>query len=196
MTKNTKENTRQVILNHAYRLFYQKGYHATGMEELMRAAQVHKGSVYYHFKDKKAILLSVINELMSENLKTVYLPLQSSEDRLKTLFQILQFDESFDFQHGCALNNFVQEMSPLDNEVAIALKKIYRQLEGYFIFALQDQTNLEQHELESLAKTLVAGVEGGLMAAKSAQDGSHYFQVLECLYQLTTSYLNAACDRR
>jgi len=47
--------TKKRILFEATRLFAQKGYAATSIREICRAAGVNKPSVYYHFGDKKSL---------------------------------------------------------------------------------------------------------------------------------------------
>lgn len=53
------------ILHAATTLFSQKGYDATGVNEIAKAAQVNKALIYYYFENKGAILDSLIHSLMS-----------------------------------------------------------------------------------------------------------------------------------
>lgn len=49
----TMNNTREKILNTATRLFYKKGYHATGLNLIIKESGAPKGSLYYHFPNGK-----------------------------------------------------------------------------------------------------------------------------------------------
>lgn len=50
----------------ARRLFAEPGYHATATEDLVRAAGVTRGALYYHFEDKRALFCAVAEQLEDE----------------------------------------------------------------------------------------------------------------------------------
>ncbi|MCS7198537.1 MAG: TetR/AcrR family transcriptional regulator [Candidatus Bipolaricaulota bacterium] len=58
-----KELTRGRILDAAEKLFAQKGFHETAMEEIVRAAKVSKGGVYFHFPSKEALFFALLDKL-------------------------------------------------------------------------------------------------------------------------------------
>lgn len=60
-----KKNLRQIILEHAFELFYEKGYDDTTISDIIERADVARGSFYYHFKGKEELLNS-ISELLDE----------------------------------------------------------------------------------------------------------------------------------
>jgi AcrR family transcriptional regulator len=56
----SKERTRQRLLTEAQRLFRERGYAATSLEQIAEAAEVTKGAIYGHFASKEDLLLSAI----------------------------------------------------------------------------------------------------------------------------------------
>jgi AcrR family transcriptional regulator len=54
------EQTRQRILDGAYRLFRQKGYARVSMDEIADGTDVTKRTLYYHFESKDALLGAVL----------------------------------------------------------------------------------------------------------------------------------------
>lgn len=58
-----KMTTRKKILAAALTLFSEKGYDATGVDELAELAGVKGPAIYYHFKGKEAILDGIIGML-------------------------------------------------------------------------------------------------------------------------------------
>jgi AcrR family transcriptional regulator len=65
------ESTRRAICRAARRLFGRKGYAASSLAELVRAAKVTTGAVYHHFGDKKGLFRAVAEEVEAEILKRV-----------------------------------------------------------------------------------------------------------------------------
>src|SRR5580692_917811 len=56
----SKERTRQRLLTEAQRLFRQRGYAATSLEQIAEAAEVTKGAIYGHFDSKEDLMLSAL----------------------------------------------------------------------------------------------------------------------------------------
>jgi AcrR family transcriptional regulator len=56
----SKERTRQRLLGQAQRLFRERGYAATSLEQIAEAAEVTKGAIYGHFASKEDLMLSAI----------------------------------------------------------------------------------------------------------------------------------------
>lgn len=56
----SKARTRQRILAEAQRLFRERGYAATSLEQISAAADVTKGAIYGHFASKEDLLLSAV----------------------------------------------------------------------------------------------------------------------------------------
>ena len=53
--KKTKEN----ILNAALKLFAEKGYHGTSINDIAKAANISKGLAYNYFESKKQIIEAI-----------------------------------------------------------------------------------------------------------------------------------------
>jgi AcrR family transcriptional regulator len=56
----SKERTRQRLLAEAQRLFRDRGYAATSLEQIAEAAEVTKGAIYGHFASKEDLMLSAL----------------------------------------------------------------------------------------------------------------------------------------
>jgi AcrR family transcriptional regulator len=54
------EGQREMILAHAAHLFARRGYPATSMNEVADACKLSKASLYYYYRDKYALLLSIV----------------------------------------------------------------------------------------------------------------------------------------
>lgn len=57
---NKGERTREAIIEAAYALFVQQGYHGTSMRRIAQAADLALGGIYNHFDSKEALFKAVI----------------------------------------------------------------------------------------------------------------------------------------
>jgi TetR/AcrR family fatty acid metabolism transcriptional regulator len=58
-----KEATRQRLLDAAELVFAEKGYHGAGVDDIIRASDSSKGGFYFHFPNKQAIFLALVDAL-------------------------------------------------------------------------------------------------------------------------------------
>jgi TetR/AcrR family transcriptional regulator, lmrAB and yxaGH operons repressor len=65
----SKMNTREKILTTAAFLFQKNGYHATGLNEIIKESATPKGSLYYHFPNGKEELAAATIKLMGDTIK-------------------------------------------------------------------------------------------------------------------------------
>lgn len=64
-----KMNTREKILTTAAFLFQKNGYHATGLNEIIKESATPKGSLYYYFPNGKEELLAATIKLMGDKIQ-------------------------------------------------------------------------------------------------------------------------------
>lgn len=64
------ERRKQDLLNIAYRMFIEKGYENTSVDDIITEAGIAKGTYYYYFESKEATLEAVI-EMMIEKAENV-----------------------------------------------------------------------------------------------------------------------------
>ncbi|PLX85705.1 MAG: hypothetical protein C0617_03220 [Desulfuromonas sp.] len=90
-----KRETRKAILEAALRLFSEKGFEGTSMEELARAAGVGKGTIYGYFKAKDDIFLAYCEEEVEYAFQTLAETLDPEAPLLEQLMTL--FMSQFDF---------------------------------------------------------------------------------------------------
>ena len=66
----SKERTRQRLLAEAQRLFRERGYAATSLEQIAEAAEVTKGAIYGHFDSKEDLMLSALEAAPAPDYST------------------------------------------------------------------------------------------------------------------------------
>lgn len=57
-----KEKTRRRIMDAARTMFARKGFDATNVSDIVGKIKMSQGTFYYHFEDKKAVLLEMLGE--------------------------------------------------------------------------------------------------------------------------------------
>src|SRR5208282_4645152 len=82
---------RQEILRTAARLFQQRGYDATSMNDVAAALKLSKGGLYHHFQSKDEILYEIMNHAMEITEERVLNPVRGiadPEERLRALIRL------------------------------------------------------------------------------------------------------------
>ena len=62
------ERRKQELLKIAYRMFIEKGYENTSIDEIIAEAGIAKGTYYYYFESKEATLEAVIDMMIEEEV--------------------------------------------------------------------------------------------------------------------------------
>ena len=89
-----EQKQRQQLLNAAWKLFYEKGYQDTTLDDILKEAHCSKGRFYFYFH-AKAELLDSMYELFDEKYEEFY---QSIDPTLGSFEQLLSLNRfMFDF---------------------------------------------------------------------------------------------------
>lgn len=91
----SKAQTRQRLLEEAERLFKERGYAATSLEQIADAADVTKGAIYGHFSSKEDLLLSAIEAAPTPDFgSALYDQSRPARERLAEFGRDMAVDES------------------------------------------------------------------------------------------------------
>ena len=91
MSRENLADSRQEILRTAARLFQQRGYDATSMNDVAAALKLSKGGLYHHFESKDEILFNLMDHAMAVTQQRVIDPVRSvadPEERLRKLIRL------------------------------------------------------------------------------------------------------------
>jgi len=114
MTQATeRQSVRDRLLETAARLFYDQGYKASGVNEIIREAGVAKASFYHHFKTKEDLLVATLeqrHDRMMAELRGVVSHGRTPIEKIGRVFEWLgQSCACGTSTHGCAYLNMVSE---------------------------------------------------------------------------------------
>ena len=91
MPREMSVDSRQEILRTAARLYQQRGYDATSMNDVAAALKLSKGGLYHHFQSKDEILFEIMNHAMEITQERVIAPVKGiadPEQRLRALIRL------------------------------------------------------------------------------------------------------------
>ncbi|MCQ4935606.1 MULTISPECIES: TetR/AcrR family transcriptional regulator [Anaerotignum] len=89
MGKKNSRNTKGKIITAAWKLFYEQGYDATTIEEIVELSGTSKGSFYHYFGGKDA-LLGTLSELFDNKYQELIPQLDSELDSFDKLMLLNQ----------------------------------------------------------------------------------------------------------
>jgi len=141
MARETVVDSRQEILRTAARLFQQRGYHATSMNDVAAALRLSKGGLYHHFQSKDEILFEIMNHAMEITQERVLNPVRGiadPEDRLRTLIRL----------------HIEVVLSPRDREITVMLHENHP-----LAPALRKRINARKKEYVHFLENLIAEVQ-------------------------------------
>src|SRR6267378_5694530 len=115
-SSSAKATTKATLVAAGTQLILEKGYHHTGIQDVLQPAGVPKGSFYYYFPSKEAFALEVIAAFAAAYLERLEQSLgettQSPLTRLRRhLEQTLARFERRGCRGGCLIGNLSQELA-------------------------------------------------------------------------------------
>ncbi|KXI28816.1 TetR/AcrR family transcriptional regulator [Paraglaciecola hydrolytica] len=98
---------KQVLIDTAYRLFNQHGYHATGIDRILADSGVSKATLYKHFKSKEELILEVLQQRHEQLYAMLERAMQENKSSHPALALFDALNNWFQSEHfyGC---NFIK----------------------------------------------------------------------------------------
>jgi TetR/AcrR family transcriptional repressor of nem operon len=130
-TAKRRIDKRASLIDFGTAIFTQKGFSSTGLDEIVSAAEVPKGSFYYYFASKDEYALAVIDNYanyFSRKLERILEdPSQPPLARLKAFTrEAAEGMQRFEFKRGCLIGNLGQEMASLEEQFRLALLTVLK----------------------------------------------------------------------
>jgi len=187
-----KENTRRRLIDAAYEEIYSHGYQGAALTEILKHAEVHKGSMYHFFKNKKDLALNAIEEKMRERLHSAYTNVLSlPPPYLPQWFSLLRDVTRRDFKRGCPIANLVQEMSNLDPDFNKTMKEIYANFRDSFKHVYDraiEAGELLPCDTDKLALLTIVVMEGAILTVKASGCSDDYTDAIDMLETYVSQY--------
>jgi TetR/AcrR family transcriptional repressor of nem operon len=167
-------NTKERIISVAMKLFHDQGYRATGMADILKAAEVGSGSFYHFFSNKEAVLLAVLDKYVELLHPMVMQPAFAlAEDPIERIFVVLaryrELIVASEFRFGCPIGNLALEVAA---DMPSAAEKISLNFNNWckaIAGCLDSARDRLPHGTDTLAlsKFILTVMEGGVMQARA-----------------------------
>src|SRR6202041_1649408 len=171
-----KEFDQEKALHRAISIFSQKGFAATSTDDLMRAMDVGRQSMYDTFGDKRALFLRALEVYVAESVRAINVELQTPGSPLAAVrAALIHFAERKDLSSsdGCMGINAICEFGMRDEEVTQITRSAARGQRHILMDTLkraQLEGELDAHtDIESLADFFDSTLAGMRIAAKAGK---------------------------
>ncbi|MGQ9630391.1 MAG: TetR/AcrR family transcriptional regulator [bacterium] len=168
-----RERRRREILGSARKIFAQKGYHKTTVDDIVQDAGIAKGTFYLYFKDKKDIFASLIDEIIQmiyEAIEDIDRTEPSSKEEIVSQFK-MSIERALNiYRENLTLAKiFLREAIGVDPEFEEKLHNCYA------VFA------------EHIQRSLKRGIGSGLFREMNVEVASHC--IIGAVYQVAYQWL-------
>jgi TetR/AcrR family transcriptional repressor of nem operon len=174
-----KSEIKELILQEGAKIIHLKGFHNTGINEILESAGVPKGSFYFYFKNKEDFGLQLIDYLSPHFSSQAQKHLQSPETlylkKMSSFFDKFQsYYEEQSCKMGCPIGNLALEMGDLNENFRKKLDEVMESMKrSVFEFLKGAQDNKEissDFDIMEVSDFILNSWEGALLRMKIRGD--------------------------
>lgn len=160
---------RDLILNEAFKLFFEKGYYGLGLQELLKRCDIPKGSFYYYFPDGKNQLLNEVIErtyaYMEEYILEHFLVEDNAADSfIKMVDHHIATIEDKKYTASLMLTMVSIESLHLNPEAYQICKSVYERWQNLYFKKLMEY-GYSESAAKSKAQVLFALIHGSVISS-------------------------------
>lgn len=174
------------ILDTASRLFYDQGYHITGINQIIEEADIARASLYNHFPSKTDLLLAYLDRTHAEwfiELDRYLVLFKTPKEKLLALFDYrIQRQRKLKYK-GCHFNKITAETNE-DEQVHLRVRAHKERFRQYIRDLVAQAGHRGVLGEDILADTLFLLLEGGIAVGamfRSSADAEKARRIAELL---------------
>ncbi|SEO66333.1 TetR family transcriptional regulator C-terminal domain-containing protein [Nitrosovibrio sp. Nv6] len=192
-----KEINRENLLNQGVTMLMGQGYHGTGLQEILDAVNIPKGSFYNYFGSKENFGAEVIQHYIDPFITQLAAHLQQSETDALSAIQLYFTEliaelEKNQFKGGCLLGNLMGEIGDTSEvcqkSLQSAVNRYRKLLQSGLAKAQQQGTVRLDKSAEDMADLLLNSWQGALLRMKIEKSSA---PVKQCCNQLLGEFFRA-----
>lgn len=177
------------VLQKAMELFWQKGYHATSMQDLVDHLGINRASLYDTFGGKKALFTQALELYQESNFRIILNLLEQQTDvrqgLRKLLYAAVDSAVSDSDRKGCLIVNTSTELLPADADLQVLIfgnkESFERAMRNYLLAAQQKGELAPNKDTEALAGLLFTFYNGLKVVTKVKSERNLLLQQVEVL---------------
>ena len=170
----TTHSTKERLLTAGLVMLLEHGYNGLGIQPLLSATAIPKGSFYHHFKDKEDFALQVIDRYMREVHLGLDVCLADKQrpplDRARHFFEMTQQHYRKDGYMGCLLGGLGQELSGVSDVFRAKIEECFSGIADRLAVCLEEARQRGDIPVESdvrqMASLLVDCWEGAALRSR------------------------------
>src|SRR5262245_54318215 len=183
------EQTRQMIVARAARVFNVRGYFGASISDLIRETKLGKGGIYNHFDSKETLALEAFDyavELVRERFRVALAGQARAADRLLAIVDVFRslIDEP-PLPGGCPVLNTAIEADDTNPALRDRARQAMAEWQGLVIRTVRKGVKAgdlrPDTDPEALATVITAALEGAVMLSKLYSDPVHMHRVVNHL---------------
>lgn len=173
-TTKSSLSKRDEIIEVASKLFYDQGYHRTGIQQIIQEAGTAKGTFYSHFKSKEQLgiaWLKVRHANWNHWLLQFINPKKTPKTKILGIFDFLgEWMQEAEYR-GCAFLNTMCETPDCENALRTEIANHKKELlELFHALVSEHHTEMTKQQREQIATTLFILFEGSLVQLQNFRD--------------------------
>jgi len=166
-------NKREEIIRRAFKIFYDEGFHATGVDSLLADSGISKRTLYKYFHSKEELIAAIVEhyqKVLFEDVPKEMLK-RSNDPKEQILYLFDQKREEFESRNynGCFAVNAKLEFEGKNKQIEGACKSLYEKLEE-FVAALC--LKAECKDPKKVARQIMILFEGAVVLGQMHHDPS------------------------
>ena len=184
-SKVIRPDTRERIVEAARQLFFDQGYTATGIAQILKASEANSGSLYHFFPTKEDLLVAVLEKYKAMLDPVVLAPaFERVSDPVERLFAVLdgyrRLMQATDFRLGCPIGNLALEVSNSHIQVRRLIVENFDAWAAAICRLIKEASGRMPPEVDPLhlAKHVLATMEGSVMLARAYRDFEPFDQAV------------------
>lgn len=193
---STQSDTYQRIIDSATQLLHGRSYADVGVAAICENAKVKKGSFYHFFPSKQDLTLVVIDnyyiDMKTNLLDKAFSSLLAPMERLDRFVELAIDMQSTIYEQtghifGCPFGNLATELATQDETIRIKLDHLFERFQNIIRETLQeavDSGQVEEMNVDSTAKAMMAYFEGTLLLAKTHNEPALLRQLLPAVSKI------------